>query len=259
MTSPLAELAPESRRSLAAAVSAGRLGPPFTELAVARYVGVAAASAVSAELERLCVLGLTPALLIELLAIADSAASKSKHVTLVWSGPEHTGSTSRDTGVVVRELFDRAERCVLVAGFAVYQGIEVFSALADRMTRVPTLDVTMCLNVERKLGDTTASAEILRHYLQRFRDENWSGDRLPAIHYDPRALLDGHERASLHAKCIVVDDEVAFVTSANFTRAAQAKNIEVGVLIDEPEFARALHHQFNALVRDGVLLRVPGT
>ena len=78
------------------------------------------------------------------------------------------------------------------------------------------------------------------------------------MYYDPRSLeLDHSNRASLHAKCIVVDDETAFVSSANFTEAAQLKNIEVGVIIKSPHFARHLSQHFDALAAEGVLKPVP--
>ncbi len=70
---------------------------------------------------------------------------------------------------------------------------------------------------------------------------------LPAIHYDPESRKHGAKRATLHAKCVVVDRRWAFVTSANFTEAAQERNIEAGVLLDHPRLAEALAGQFEAL------------
>jgi phosphatidylserine/phosphatidylglycerophosphate/cardiolipin synthase-like enzyme len=80
----------------------------------------------------------------------------------------------------------------------------------------------------------------------------WPGTALPTVYYDQRALVTaGPTRASMHAKCVVVDDSVAFVTSANFTEAAQARNVEAGALLRGAGFARALSAQFTALVRHG--------
>lgn len=42
--------------------------------------------------------------------------------SLVWSGPDDVGAETRDTGVVMRELFSGAERSVLVVGFALWPG-----------------------------------------------------------------------------------------------------------------------------------------
>ncbi len=54
-----------------------------------------------------------------------------------------------------------------------------------------------------------------------------------------------------HAKCIVVDDRLAFVTSANFTETAHHRNIEVGLLVQSGGVAPALRSQFDALVSNG--------
>lgn len=48
------------------------------------------------------------------------------------------------------------------------------------------------------------------------------------------------------------------LTSANFTEAAQVRNIEAGVLLDNPFIAQSLREQFESLVHRGALLRVPG-
>ncbi len=65
-------------------------------------------------------------------------------------------------------------------------------------------------------------------------------------------------KACLHAKCIVIDEERALITSANFTEAAQERNIEAGVMIADASLARALKAQFDTLVDRGALRRVPG-
>lgn len=135
--------------------------------------------------------------------------------------------------VVVRELFAHAQQSVMVAGYAVYQGQRVFQALADRMTSLPELQVRMFLDVQRGHGDTSASREITRRFAEHFRTKQWPKDRrLPEVFFDSRALAtDTKKRAWLHAKCVVVDRKMLFVSSANFTEAAQERNLEVGLLI----------------------------
>ena len=61
----------------------------------------------------------------------------------------------------------------------------------------------------------------------------------------------------MHAKCVVVDGAQALVTSANFTEAAQERNIEVGLLVDAPALADRLEEHFASLIRDGHLERLP--
>jgi phosphatidylserine/phosphatidylglycerophosphate/cardiolipin synthase-like enzyme len=70
--------------------------------------------------------------------------------------------------------------------------------------------------------------------------------------------MDDTARATWHAKCVVIDDEVAFVTSANFTEWAQSRNVEAGVLLRNAHFARQLRQQFEGLVQSKAVLEVPG-
>jgi hypothetical protein len=66
------------------------------------------------------------------------------------------------------------------------------------------------------------------------------------------------QRATWHAKVVVIDDQVSLVTSANFTEWAHQRNVEAGVLIRNAEFARHLRQQFEGLVQSRAVLEVPG-
>lgn len=221
------------------------------------------AAAIAAELQQLSASGVGPDALAHMLRLLASKGAVSQEsgdrIELVWSGPEVESAGTRDTGVVVRELFAEARHSVLVAGFAVSQGRHVFKVLAERLDGDAGLVVRMFLNVARPFHDARSEAEILREFADDFRRQEWPGHRVPQVFYDPRALAQvSGPKASLHAKCIVVDDEQALVTSANFTEAAQERNIEAGVLVRDPMFARALRAQFESLVARGLLKSVPG-
>jgi phosphatidylserine/phosphatidylglycerophosphate/cardiolipin synthase-like enzyme len=168
------------------------------------------------------------------------------------------GVTNRDTGVVVRECFACAQRSVLVAGYAVYQGREVFRALADRMVERPDLSARMFLDVQRGPGDTSMPSEVVKRFAQRFKTREWpEGRPLPKVFYDPRSLdLDSDKRACLHAKCVVVDDEGVFISSANFTEAAQQRNIEMGLLVKSPWLAGEVTRHFDTMLGARLFERV---
>lgn len=61
----------------------------------------------------------------------------------------------------------------------------------------------------------------------------------------------------LHAKALVVDDEAAFVTSANLTEAAFDRNIEVGVLSRDRTVAASLAKHFRVLIERKLLHPLP--
>ena len=62
--------------------------------------------------------------------------------------------------------------------------------------------------------------------------------------------------ASLHAKVIVVDDQVALVGSANLTSRAMESNLECGILIRGGPQPRAVRNHITGLHAAGLLRRV---
>ncbi len=249
-------------RTLAAALQMGRLRPPFTGLGIQRYCPNGDAAAIADALQSFADAGATPAavaMTLTLLADTKTPGNADDLVDLVWTGPETPEAPSRDTGAVMRELFLSAREHILVGGYAVYQGKEVFRTLAKHMDEHPELKVEMYLDIQRGYKDTTIAEDLVRRFAHRFKTEQWPGKRFPELYYDPRSLeMDPKQKAALHAKCVVVDRSVAFVSSANFTEAAQNRNIEVGALIKSPAYAVRLVHHFQALAAAGLLCAIPG-
>jgi phosphatidylserine/phosphatidylglycerophosphate/cardiolipin synthase-like enzyme len=248
--------------ALAEALESGRLDGPNDGIGLRRQVPSHEYGDVAACLETLSRSGFTGTQTAVLMrALAEERArgqGAADRVRLVWTGPEARSSASRDTSVVMREMFESAERSVMVAGFAVHRGRMVLGSLAQRMEARPELQVRLFLNVHRRHGSSASEAELLREFGETFVRHHWPAGRLPEVYYDPRSLApEAAARASLHAKCVVVDDRVAFVTSANLTEAAQQRNIEAGVLVDDETFARSLRGQFDSLFDSGGLRRLP--
>lgn len=243
--------------ALASALATGRLRAPFNCLSL-QAIGIAS-EPVAAALQRLHDEGMR---LSHLVLLVDSLRrSSGRHqlgmqsVELVCTGPEATGVAHRDTAVVVRELFASAETEVLVAGFAVYQGRAIFQRLAERMTERPLLRARFFLDVQRRMGDTSPAPDLMREFVTRFRVHEWPGERMPELYFDPRSTdPEAEKRSSLHAKCVVVDRRAALVTSANFTEAAQSRNIEIGVLVRDAKFASEIGQHFDWLVSAKVLM-----
>jgi len=172
---------------------------------------------------------------------------------LVWTGPEEPGGTARDTAVVLRALFEGARESVILAGYSFDHAAAVLAPLHASMR---DFEVQACFfvnvpQVDRALDD---EVDYLGRQLGGFMDTNWPFDEpFPKLYYDKRALQPGPPYCSLHAKCVVVDGARAFVSSANFTQRGQERNIEVGVLIEEPSFASYLAGQWLGLIEAGIV------
>lgn len=239
---PLAEL-----RQLLRAVEAGRLSVPFTaaSLQAAGLQATADACGVFAYLDRAGVLTLLR------IAIAERSRRPLPRVSLVWTGPDTRASRSRDTAVVVRELFESARRSVVIAGFWFHNARDIFKPLRDRM-RSNGVEVSLFVDLGQYLSPRDPRG--IDAALATFMRDSWTPeDPLPAIYYDPRP--DAESRVRLHAKCIVVDEVRVLITSANFTDRAQTRNVEVGAFVEDAELARTLVAQWRGLVDAGVMIR----
>jgi phosphatidylserine/phosphatidylglycerophosphate/cardiolipin synthase-like enzyme len=261
MTNILLSLPPSDLRALASSVRSGRLMAPYSTASIERLLGASRSHLVSSAFSSLISEGMqAPALAstLDLLAGAiESRPTPEAIVDLVTTGPDGTRLTTRDTGIVVAELFRKSCTSVLIAGYAVYQGRAVFKELGDRMKEKTELSGRMFLDIQRG-SDTSAPDELVRRFLYRFRTTEWpEGAPLPQIYYDPRALsLNAKERAALHAKCVVVDGIDVFVSSANFTEAAQQRNVEVGLLLQSPHVSSRLTEFFESLVEGNHFRRI---
>ena len=178
---------------------------------------------------------------------------KGTRVELVWTGPDVPASLSRDTAVVVRELLASVQRSAVIAGYSFDHGADILrplhGAMLDRGAQVAVyLDVA-------RAPERRDMQSHLRDEVGRFLRENWPfGPPLPELFYDPRTLP-STSVVSLHAKCIVVDDQRALITSANFTDRGQTRNVEVGALIEDAALAACLAGQWRALTDAGLMRR----
>lgn len=264
--SPFHHLSRPALIGLAAALETGRLTAPFYAATLTGHVPAAMRHDVAAELEKLHQMGMTTehtAYMLRLVAQERTLSQTNRdRIDLVWTGHEVFSSESRDTSIVVRELFSTAQSSVLISSYALdkgRKGKELFQVLADRMDANSNLQVRMFLNVQRPHRSAASESVILRGFAETFRKEVWPGARLPEVFHDPRSLsTETGPKTCLHAKCVVVDEERLFVTSANFTEAAHERNIEAGVLVADPVAAKAMRSQFEALVDRKILRRVPG-
>ena len=170
--------------------------------------------------------------------LAERFRGLKRPLELVWTGPDSRTSQARDTAVVVRALFQDAKHSVTVAGFRFDHGSSLLSPLHEAMKERGV----QC----RIYGDTAEAKELVQR--------NWPfGPPWPEVYgfVPPPEVF-----ASLHAKCVVVDNHLVLVTSANFTERGQERNVEVGVLADDARLAEALERELLAATSAGHFARV---
>lgn len=250
----------ETLLQLADALEAGHIRGPLTKFELRAFTGSASAAAALEDLRRTAGSEAGLARICRLVAAERAAvAARAPKLELVWTGPERIGASTRDTKVVVGELFARAKRSVLVSSYSLSSGVSLFAPLSARMDELPGLSVRMFFDLT--VGDADMAGPRTREayearFVRRFLRNQWPGARRPEVFYDPRTIED--PAISFHAKCVVIDEEIALVTSANTSVAAQEQNIEAGVLVEDALFARSLRKQFDDLVAARLLVAVRG-
>jgi phosphatidylserine/phosphatidylglycerophosphate/cardiolipin synthase-like enzyme len=258
MIDALLDLPAHLRGRLVSALESGLLTLPATAAALRSVLGSdRECDVVAAALTEVGRAGASAPAAAAWIRSLERAAARVRPPELVWTGPEVPGLHARDTRRVYEELLGSAERSVWASTYAFFDGPHAFEVLARQMDARPDLRVTLLLNIQRKRGDTTASEHLVRRFTDRFWTADWPGTRRPALFYDPRALEPEGPAGVLHAKAVVADDEMVFVTSANLTEAALDRNIELGLIVRDAALAASVVRHFQALIDRGLLTRLP--
>lgn len=186
---------------------------------------------------------------------------------LVWSGPMGGRSGARATRHVIDDLFLGAKRSVFIAGFSFHRAAGLFEPLRKRVRSLadrgkPALDIRIvldCSGVKMPGAPTDAiAAATVQRFVESCPQVRDLGARLQ--YYAPSAGRDEKYGAlcSMHAKCILVDDETALVGSANFSnRGRDDRNLEVGALVRDANFASVLAAAWRDVEKDLVDIELP--
>ena len=224
------ELTPQSGASTIAKFAAGR-----------RAVQSALSNVISIWAKEFSVLP-NSAFATQLTALKQAVLSTQREAAqteVVWTGPKVEGSYLRATRQVVQDIISTAASELLVVGYWLAgkednDGIinDILELIADAVLR--GVKVTMVLDEgEKGYGknnrDTLASL--------------WPQSVIP-----PKLLTwktpAGDKHLKLHAKVLVADRNDALVTSANLTRYALDRNMEMGVRIIGTPSAQIANHIF---------------
>jgi hypothetical protein len=260
MSDPLAILSalpPDALASLAEAMQNGWIRLTSSPSSLANQVG-GSAGLVGAAFEQLRLAGFTDPQAATLLSVARSIHVKGSAgetlADLVLSGPDVPGIPTAATDAVVQSLFLEAQSEIVVAGYAFHNARGILEPLAKRLHEHPLLRIILHVDISRGLTDTSTEQNIVLRFAQDFWKRQWPWQPRPEVWYDPRALaMNREERACLHAKFIAIDGRTVLITSANFTEAAQRRNIEVGIILRSPLRTQQLTRYFAGLRESGGL------
>lgn len=259
MSNPLYYLSSAGLRALASSLKTGVLSHGISASAIEQIVG-SKNNAIAEYFGCLEKDGFSKAQIATLInAVAetkDFTPSPEQIFELVLSGPDVPGIHTCDTAATMRTMIENANHDLIMVGYALHNIQSLFKPIAEKLETIPGFKVIFCLDIGRTYGDTSLESEIIRRFITEFKERHWPWPKMPEIFYDPRSLETGTNagHSSLHAKCIITDHKVALVTSANFTEAAQYRNIEAGVQIKHLPMVMRLAGYFEGLIEKRLML-----
>ena len=191
---------------------------------------------------------------LEVLA-TQARETEARRPELVWSNFDTSGML--DTEAASAALFASAEHSVIVSTYSVglrRGGLPLLFPLRDRLLDRPKLQIQILLGApgQERTDVLRSIARLDRAAWTHF----WPWRPRPALYVGP--ARPDQAGVCVHAKCIVVDDERALVTSANLTRGGHETNVEAGVLLNDRELAHSLRVQLQRLISRGLVRPIRG-
>jgi cardiolipin synthase A/B len=178
-------------------------------------------------------------------AHARQQALSESSVELVWTGPTTPFVATRRTEQVLLDLIRRAERDVFLVSFVAYDVPSVINELNTAASRGVALRVLLETSVGQGGSLTVDPIATIRSRVPSAAAYVWADRSLQ--------FTEGR----VHAKVVVADGRAAFLTSANLTGHALAKNMEAGVLINGGVIPTNLRSHLHALIDTRVIREVP--
>lgn len=180
--------------------------------------------------------GVALALRVGLRARQTSEAQRSRPV---WTGPGATGDQHL-TAAVLHELVAAAAERVIIVSYAAFTLASLAKDLENAVQRGCAVDVVF-ESEEDSAGAYQGQGTPFSHV------EGIARWRWPADHRGTGAAL--------HAKILVIDGRRALVGSANLTNRALTANLEAGVLVADPQVAKAIEDHVRQLMAMGELVQ----
>jgi len=167
-------------------------------------------------------------------------------VELVWTGPSTLSAGLRSTEQVILDMISRAKRSIYLVTFAAYRVEAVVAGLRDAISR----KVRVALVLEDK---DESEGKVNFNALASLAGGDLRALKVYVWPLEQRQRNDRGQYGTLHAKCVLVDSDRLFVSSANMTSFALALNIELGVLLNGGDAPRQMERNLTELIRTGVL------
>mgnify|MGYP000017147059 FL=1 len=163
---------------------------------------------------------------------------------LVATRPWDSKSSTRDSLAAYLNVSKKAQNRLTMAMFVVYEVADILKALEDAQKRAVAIRILVepPANEGGNVLGRHNSVQVVRKHLPNAE-----------IYIPNSQQING----TMHAKFVSADERYAFVTSANLTKAALSRNIEVGVLLSGGKIPKRIDSMFDELITRNSITLVP--
>lgn len=175
-----------------------------------------------------------PQAAVPVLRAIEGARSIRPTVDPLWTLPGQLARSGRLTSEVTR-LVDGARQSLTCSTFNFARSSGFWTAL-QRAARRPGVAVRIYLDTQAADQQSPAWSPTTAEVAAQLR---------PAAVYRTKTFDGQYVRN--HAKLLVIDHRFLLVTSANFSRSAEHRNVEFGLLLDNANLAEAVERQLFAV------------
>jgi len=184
------------------------------------------------------------------LRVASAAATaneKRGKTEIVWTGPSTGQIPVRNTEQVLCEVIDSAARHLYIVSFVAYEIDSVIKAMRNAIGRNVQIDLLLESSIDYGGHVNQNSIKMMQDIFPSANIYTWSA----------RADANISEKiGTIHAKCAIADDELAFITSANLTPSAMGRNVEMGVLIRGGKTPYELQKHLESLITAKIFKKI---
>lgn len=173
--------------------------------------------------------------IMDILSLCVNLYGKERNETteLVITSPDSFRVKLKKTKDVVYSLVSKAEKSIIITGYSIS---DFFSEMLDVIIRKSQQGVYVTLYANDLEKQKSVLERLLLYRNKFLRIYEYQKDREDKM-------------AALHAKILVVDKEVALISSANLSYHGMQGNIEMGLLIRSMDKAKQIENFLKELVR----------
>ena len=169
-----------------------------------------------------------------------------QHVELLWSGPSPAGQIpARRIDQVLYDLIARAKNEILLVTFAATKIERLTSELLKAAQR--GVHTRLVLEFEQ-----SSEGQLSYDAVKAFPPALVTAVQVYHWPVEKRERNPAGRPGKLHAKVAIIDN-AALVSSANLTDDAFNRNLEVGVMVKNPEFMSSIKNYLDSMIAVGTL------